>query len=473
MTVRRKRRYGVVGGVGAGLITLGLLSPSGASSHREAPMITEDPTADNTDVYAFVSPDRPDTVTVVADWIPLEEPGGGPYYYRFSDDALYEIHMDTNGDSFDDVTFQFRFRTTFRNPDTALYNTGPVTSLDDPDLNLVQTYSVTKLYNGVQYDLAKELVVPPVNIGPRSTPDYEKNLGSKGVYDVGYGERVFAGQRDDPFFIDVAAGFDLLGLRPFNEAHKIPKPTAPGVDQLAKYNVHSIAVQVPISVLMPDPNADPVVGVWASTSRRQTRVYRDDGAAAAYSGKWVQVSRLGMPLVNELVIPTKLKDRFNSSKPNDDAQFGSFVLDPEPARLIPALYPGVMVPPAPRNDLVAVYLTGIPGLNKPASGVPSEMIRLNMSIPPTDPAKASRLGILGGDKAGFPNGRRLADDVHDIGLRVLAGASPLTPAFDKAPNNQLGDGVDANNKPFKSTFPYVAEPIAGYESTNGQKPNQG
>jgi Domain of unknown function (DUF4331) len=473
MPLTRRGRYGVLGTVVAGLVTVGLLSPSGASSHREAPLITEDPVADNTDTYAFVSPDHPDTVTVVANWIPLEEPAGGPNFHRFGDDVLYEINIDTNGDAYDDITYQFRFKTTVKNPDTFLYNTGPVGSLDDPNLNIVQTYTVTETFAGNQPQvIGKNLTVAPANVGPRSTPDYEAKLGSKAVYDIAYGQRVFAGPRDDPFFVDLGSVFDLAGLRPFNEAHLVKLPAEKGVDNVQPYNTHTIALQIPIWKLRvaagtPEGAPDPIIGVYSTTYRRQNRVFKGgDGANLRHSGPWVQVSRLGMPLVNEVVVPLGAKDRFNASSPVDDAQFGAGVLDPEVARLIPVLYPGVTVPPAPRNDIAAIFLTGIPGLNQPANVRPSEMIRLNTAIKPTqtDPNKQNRLGLLGGDTDGFPNGRRLVDDTVDIELRALAGATPFTPAFDKAPNNLLGDGVDKNDVAFSMHFPYVAPPKAGYDS---------
>jgi hypothetical protein len=464
----RGRSAFAVGGL-AGVLTIGLLAPIGASSHREAPAITEDPVADNTDVYAFVSPDDPDSVTLVANWIPLEEPAGGPNFHRFGDDVLYEINVDSNADAVADLTYEFRFKTQIRNPDTFLYNTGPVTALDDPDLNLVQTYSITKVIDGQRHPLGENLVVAPANVGPRSTPDYDRNLGSEAVYDLPHGHRVFAGPRDDPFFVDLGSVFDLAGLRPLNAAHALPLPAEDGVDNVAGYNTHTIAVQVPISVLKRGDASlpDPIIGVWSSTYRRQTRVFAGgDGSQLLHKGPWVQVSRLGMPLVNEVVIPLGQKDRFNASRPSDDGQFAAYVLDPEPARLIPVLYPGVTVPSAPRNDIAAIFLTGIPGLNQPANVVASEMIRLNTAIKPTvsDPNQQNRLGLLGGDTDGFPNGRRLVDDVVDIELRALAGATPFTPQFDIAPNNLLGDGVDRNDNPFLTHFPYVPSPTAGYDS---------
>ena len=455
------------------------MGPLRASSHREAPLISEDPVADNTDTYAFVSPDKPDTVTLVANWIPLEEPAGGPNFYKFGDDVLYQINIDNDGDANDDIVYEFRFKTDIQNRNTFLYNTGPITSLTDPNFNIRQTYSVTRIRHGVRAVLGRELATPPVNIGPRSTPSYGA-LAAQGVHTLADGSLVFAGQRDDPFFVDLGSVFDLLGLRPLNTAHVIPLPTAAGVDGLKGFNVHTIALQVPKRLLTHDgsagsdsSNPNSIIGVYSTTLRRRVRVLRsdwddsegsrdsDDGHDSFDSRDWVQVSRLGMPLVNEVIIPLAGKDRFNASDPSNDQQFLPFVLDPEPARLIPVLYPGVSVPPAPRSDLVAIFLTGIPGLNQPPHVKPSEMIRLNMGFAPS--SSPNRLGLLGGQNDGFPNGRRLMDDVVDIELRALAGATPFTPTFNVSPNNILTDGVDANDQMFLSTFPYVPLPSQGYD----------
>ena len=449
-----------------------------ASSHREAPLISADPLADNTDVYAFVSPDAPDTVTLIANWIPLEAPNGGPNFYKFGDDVLYRINIDNDGDAEDDIVYEFRFKTKTLNGGTFLYNTGPIASLDDPNFNVRQSYSVTRIDRHGRHVLARNLATPPVNIGPRSTPNYDQ-LASEAIYSLPDGTKVFAGQRDDPFFVDLGSVFDLLGLRPFNPAHVIPLPAAPGVDGLKGVNTHAIALQVPKRLLTHDgslatnaSDTNSIIGVYSTTLRRRVRIdddqddnhgdrsergERDDDRPA----DWVQVSRLGMPLVNEVVIPLGKKDRFNASDPTGDSQFASFVLNPEPAALIPVLYPGIHVPAAPRNDLVAIFLTGIAGLNQPAHVKASEMIRLNMAVPPS--AVPNRLGLLAGQADGFPNGRRLADDVVDIELRALAGGTPFTPAFNVSPNTLLGDGVDANDKAFLPNFPYVASPYAGYE----------
>jgi len=461
MTRKLLVRVGLGAGLVAGAVLLGV-----ASSHREAPLISADPLADNTDVYAFVSPDAPDTVTLIANWIPLEAPNGGPNFYKFGDDVLYRINIDNDGDANDDIVYEFRFRTRIQNKQTFLYNTGPIASLDDPNFNIRQTYSVTRIDRQGRHALADNLATPPVNVGARSTPNYDA-LANMAIYTLPDGSRVFAGQRDDPFFVDLGSVFDLLGLRPFNAAHVIPLAPAPGVDGLKGINVHTVAIQVPKRLLTHDgslgtdaANANSIIGVYSTTLRRRLRIENDDHDGDR-DDDWVQVSRLGMPLVNEVVIPLGRKDRFNASDPRNDQQFGSFVLNPEPARLIPVLYPGVNVPAAPRNDLVAIFLTGIAGLNQPKNVRASEMIRLNMAIPPS--GSPNRLGLLAGQLDGFPNGRRLSDDIVDIELRALAGATPFTATFNVAPNNLLGDGVDANDKAFLPTFPYVASPFAGYE----------
>jgi hypothetical protein len=433
------------------------------SSHREAPLITEDPVADNTDVYAFVAPDAPDMVTLVGNWVPLEQPNGGPNFHKFGDDVLYTFQVDNDGDATADVTYEFRFKTTIANPGSFLYNTGPVTALDDPDLNIRQTYTISKVVDGHRQQVAKNVPVAPANIGPRSTPEYDA-LATAAVQQLPDGGKVFAGPRDDPFFVDLGSVFDLAGLRPLNEAHLIPRGAEAGIDGVAGYNTHSIVLQVPTADLVED---DPTIGIWSNTYRRQTRVFKDGGGRSMHEGRWVSVSRLGMPLVNEVVIPLGRKDRFNASVPSSDGQFAEFVSDPEPARLIPVLYPGVNVPPAPRDDIVSIFLTGIPGLNQPANVQGAEMIRLNTSIPPTPWEHQDRLGLLAGQNDGFPNGRRLIDDVTDIELRALAGGTPFTPDFNVSPNNALTDGVDANDRPFLNTFPYLAAPFSGYEAGQG------
>ncbi|MDQ3282712.1 MAG: DUF4331 domain-containing protein [Acidobacteriota bacterium] len=464
----------------ASLFAILLLSTSlFASSHREAPLITEDPTMDNTDVYVFRSPDAPNTVTIIANYIPLEEPANGPNFYNFSPAGIYEIHIDNNGDAKEDITYQFQFRTDIRNPQTFLYNTGPVLTLDSPNLNVRQFYTVNRITgarrSGTGTGMGSDFQVAPPNIGPKSTPDYAA-LANAAVFNMpNNGGKVFAGPRDDPFFVDIGSIVDLLTLRPVQQLHKVPPvaQSANGVDGLRGYNVHTIAIQVPITQLVAGGTApgsptaaNAVIGVWASSSRSRVTFRSGTSFARQLFGGTTQVSRLGMPLVNEVVLPLAFKDIFNASEPSGDLalftnneQFRNRVLDPEVAKLMTALY-GISVPPAPRNDLVQVFLTGLPGANQPANVVPAEMIRLNVGVPVT--AQPNRLGAIANDLGGFPNGRRLADDVVDISLRVVAGV--LVPGFNKEPNNALTDGVDANDKAFLSTFPYVALPNQGFES---------
>jgi hypothetical protein len=443
-------------GVGAALAVSGLVTV-GASSHREAPLISEDPVADNTDTYAFVSPDKPDTVTLVANWIPFELPPGGPNFNKFGDDVLYKVHIDNNGDATADIVYEWRFRTTIEDPNTFLYNTGPVESLDDENLNVKQTYTLTEVRKGKRTELLKDAPVAPANIGPRSTPNYDQ-LANEATVEAEGGYVSFAGPRDDPFFVDLGSVFDLLGQRPLNEAHAIPLPNEAGQDDVAGFNVHSVVLQVPTAELV--AKNDPVIGVWSTTDRRSDRVY--GSGKLEEDGEFTQVSRLGMPLVNEVVAPLGAKDLFNASKPSKDAQFLGAVEEPEVARLIPQLYPGVTVPEGKRDDIVTIFLTGIPDVNQPRKVKPAEMIRLNTSIAPS--AQPDRLGLLAGQNDGFPNGRRLVDDVYDIEIRALAGGTPFTPDFNRAPNNALTDGVDANDLPFLASFPYLASPHQGYDS---------
>lgn len=456
--------------VAVSLVAIGPNSqPVQASSHREAPLISQDPTADNTDVYAFVDPNDRTKVNFIANFIPFEEPAGGPNFDKFDDTVLYEIKVDNNGDANPDIVFQFRFQTMTSNPNTFLYNTNKITSLrNDPNWNVQQVYSVTMVKNGVSTVLDSNDPTPPANVGPRSTPNYAalamaavQTFGTPG----GVG-KVFCGARDEGFFVDLGSLFDLLGLREgLNMAHIIPLPNQSGAGNTDGFNVHSIILQMPISTVTAngttptstsDPNA--VIGVYSTASRQAMKVLNTDGTQT-YTGTFVQVSRQGNPLVNEVVIPLGSKDKFNASQPSGDAQFLSFVQDPEPARLIKALY-NVDVPPAPRSDLVQVFLTGVPGLNQPANVVPSEQMRLNVAVPPT--ANPNPLGVIAGDMAGFPNGRRVGDDVVDIELRVLAGV--LVSGFNKAPNNMLGDGVNSNDRPYLTVFPYLAHPVSGYDS---------
>jgi len=441
-----------------GLLVAAAMMSGRASSHREAPLIALDPAADNTDVYAFVDPNDRDMVTLIANFIPLQKPDGGPNFYFFDPNVVYEIHVDNNGDAVEDITFQWRFTTEVRNPGTFLYATGPVTTIDDPDLNFRQFYQLLRIdgprRTGSVRELSGRLPVPPNNIGPRTTPDYALLAG--GVQQVPLNRmRVFAGQRDEGFYVDLAV-FDLLGVG-----------SGAVEDSTAKMNVSTLAIQVPIAELTrsgraPSGPNDPsaIIGVWSTASRPAVATRTAGGIN--YSGDLVQVSRLGNPLVNEVVIDRARKDAFNSLEPTGDAAALDRVVNPELATLLNLVF-GVRVPPNPRNDLVTIFLTGIPGLNQPPNVRPSEMLRLNMAVPPVTPEmpQYSRLGVLGGDIAGFPNGRRVGDDVFDIAVRAVAGGTPLTPAFNVSPNNALGDGVDGNDVPYLRIFPYLGVPHAG------------
>jgi hypothetical protein len=440
--------------LGAGALATLAMLPGQASSHREAPLIAQDPMADNTDLYAFVDPNEPTMVTLIANVIPFQDPDGGPNFYPFDPGVTYEIHVDNNGDAVEDITFQWKFATEVRNPATFLYNTGTVTSIDDPDLNVRQFYSLTRIdgprRTGRRTLLAGRLPVPPPNIGPRSTPSYGALPG--GVQQLPpSGMRAFAGQRDEGFYVDLAI-FDLLGVGSGEVG-----------DSTAGFNVSSLALQVPIRDLsktgtLPAGPSDlnGIIGVWTTTSR--PAVATRSAGKIEYTGDLVQVSRLGNPLVNEAVIDLARKDVFNAISPTSDGAALDRVLDPEVPKLLNLIY-GVQSPPAPRNDLVTIFLTGIPGLNQPQGVVGSEQLRLNMGIPPT--RQPNSMGVLRGDLAGFPNGRRVGDDVTDIVLQAAAGATPLTPGFNVSPNNQLGDGVGNNDVPYLTTFPYLGIPHAG------------
>ncbi|MFD3588313.1 DUF4331 domain-containing protein [Streptomyces sp. NPDC058683] len=421
------------GGITAASVAALEPGAASASSHREAPLISGTPQYDNTDLYAFVSPDKPDTTTIVSDYIPFEEPAGGPNFYQFADDAQYDIHIDNNGDALDDLIFRYTFHTQIKNKKTFLYNTGVVNNLTDPDLNVTQSYDLDliKLKKGKQQyktTIADDIPAAPSNVGKASMPDYAK-LRSQAIYKTSNGGATFAGQADDPFFADLRV-FDLLYGGNLSEV---------GRDTLKGYNVNTIALQVPNSLIRQSASR-PTVGIYATTQRKNAQGY------------YAQVSRLGNPLVNEVVNPQKDKDKFNASEPKDDGQFLKNVTNPELPKLIEAIY-NIKAPKEPRDDLVSVFLTGVKGLNQEQPyATPSEMLRLNTSIKPT--AKPKRLGVLDGDNAGFPNGRRLTDDVIDEALQVVEGELVGS-------KNDLGDAVDKNDKGFEKYFPYVAEPTSG------------
>ena len=461
----------------------------GASSHREAPLIAGDPRADNTDLYAFVSPDAPDTVTLISNWYPFEEPTGGPNFYTWADDTRYIINIDNDGDALADLTYVWVFDTVIRNADEHfLSNTGQVTSLDDADLNVYQTYDLTLeteagetivlLGNGDGVTTEGDPIAAPSIAGAASMPDYTP-LRDQAIYALPDGGSAYAGQADDPFFLDLRV-FDLLYGGDASEV---------GQDTLAGYNVNSVALQVPSSALAinGDAGANPVIGIWSTTERRSASV---DGAPDA---PFVQVSRLGNPLVNEVVIPLALKDAFNSISPEIDATIPAVVekvMHPILPGLVEAIY-GIPAPEGDRNDLVEIFLQGISEANAGLTGdpatvlpvdlnsqdlnadaqsarganvpfQPSEMLRLNMAVPPA--AEPNSYGVIAGDVAGFPNGRRLSDDVVDIAIQVVEGAA-ITGELNEALTTL--DSVNANDVEFGSVFPYLALPHVGAVNGGG------
>jgi hypothetical protein len=463
ITQRRWRRAGI-GLAVAGIVaaTVYGLGPAGAnaSSHREAPLVAADPAIDNTDVYAYDSPDRPGYVTLIANWIPFEEPNGGPTFYPFATDARYNLFIDNNGDAKPDVALRFTFHNIDnRGNNTFLYNNGPVTSIDDPNLLFRQTYTLEASFNGGPFvTRLKDAPVAPSRVGPASMPDYQ-TLRDQAVTTLPGGWKSFAGQADDPFFADLRI-FDLLYGGNLSEV---------GQDTLAGYNVNTIALQLPFKdvALNGDATRNPVIGVWSTTERQRIRL-----AGGGSAGDWVQVSRLGNPLVNEVIVPTGLKDAFNALSPDRDASIPTLVqrvTDPEVPKLINSIY-GLPAPATPRNDLSEIFLTGITtkaggpikaDLNSQLNNAdvnpnrfrPSEMLRLNLGVPVT--AQPNRLGVLGGDLQGFPNGRRLTDDVVDIELQALEGAAQTGQLVQAL---AAGDRVDHNDNAFGTAFPYVALP---------------
>ena len=417
-----------------------------ASSHREAPLISEDPSADNTDTYAFRSPDAPDTVTIISNYIPGEDPAAGPNWYTFSPSARYVIYADKNGDGKPDITWRFRFK-----------NRAPVAFLQ----NTQQEYTVTRLDGKSSRVVGSGLLTPPDNIGPRTTPGYHA-LAMAGIHDLNDGSKVFAGQRDDGFFGDIGAAFDLVAIRSGTGA------SGGGKDFFAGYAVHTVSLQVPLSQL--DNGGNHVVGVWSASERPVSKVTlaKSRGRKVLQTSTgWKQVSRLGEPLINELLIPTELKDKWNASTPDKDKQFEQYYSSPVLAKLLNQLYPQFgPFTETNRTDLVSLLLTGLkePNLNYTGTTLADE-IRLNLAIPPTAPVgHGNRLGVLGGDLAGYPNGRRLEDDVIDISERAVGGVLI-------GHSLPLGDGVDGNDVPYLATFPYQADPFSGFENTKGhQKP---
>jgi Domain of unknown function (DUF4331) len=453
------------------------------SSHREAPEISKDPVADSTDVYAFVSPDVPNTVTLIANYIPLQLPSGGPNFYEFGEDVLYEIHVDNNGDGQADISYQFRFSTQVLDENTFLYNTGPIRSLTDPNWNRRQSYSVSVLSGNSQHTLAAGLSCPPCNIGPLSTPNYA-NLAADAIHNIG-GITVFAGQRAEGFYVDLGSIFDLGNLRPIEELHatfgvtSFPPNGAPGVNATNHLNVHSIAIQVPMDYLV--RNGHPTIGVWTSASRQRAQVWDVENGQNVSSGSYRQVSRLGNPLFNEVLNGMGQKDLWNTLPPFEDKLFAGNVTQPGLAGLLNVLYPGkfpalaaLAAAKTPRADLEAILLTGIPtgiidNFSNYTGPVLADMLRLNTSINPTPFRKQKILGVVAGDLAGFPNGRRVTDDVVTIELRAIAGLT--YPLVDKSytPDAAVGaitDGLtpDSVSAPYLHEFPYLGVPYDGFNN---------
>lgn len=459
------------------LPALALAAPVLASSHREAPRISNDPVADNTDAYFFRDPLDPSRLVMISNWIPLQEPAGGPNFSHFEPNIRYEFNVDSDGDALEDYVYRLEFTRNVRNMDSFLQNTGPVSSPTDANQNVYYTYTIRKCLGpspnqGTCVVLGSDLLEAPNNVGPKSFPNgYGKGSGIETtIYDVDDNTRVFAGPRAEQFYIDLGVVFDLINFRPGT----LPGDHGGGVNTTAGFNIHTIAISVPTQNLTAngtaptdatDPNA--IVSMWSSTWRLRTTTLTEDGSAPQVSGGFVQVSRIGNPLVNELLIPLGMKDVYNATYPVDDlANFGAFVLDPELAGILNALF-GISVPPAPRNDLLAL-VQGIAGVNMRPGEVVSDQIRLNTALFPTPVYAVDRLGVLGGDTSGYPNGRRPYDDAVDISLRVVAGV--LVPGFDIAPNNALGDGVDGPDVPFIAGFPYLYTPHSGYSRVHDDVP---
>ena len=461
-----------------------------ASSHREAPITALDQKADITDWYSFVDPAHPDRVVMVMNVDPFLEPSNGPNYFPFDPGILYEMKVDNNHDGIEDVTFQFRFKTEIRAPGVFTGLVGgipgipPITALDgagSEGFNLRQSYTVTMVgRNGRKTNLngGQTFFAVPTNVGPRTMPSY-KALRAQGIYNLANDVSVFAGTSADPFFIDLGAAFDSLNFRTATGGGVLPKSIdaddknnyAPNA--VAGFNVNSIVLEVPIMMLTRDGKvhtageSSAVIGTYATTSRMNVTVRgregRDDDEDRGFQGGWAQVQRLGNPLINELIIGTGSKDKFSTSDPTQDGQFAPFVLDPLLAKIFGSI--GIPVPSAPRTDLLLLvqYAAPIcPGCLPSEAGPVADLLRLNTGIPPTPFASQKRLGFLAGDLDGFPNGRRLNDDVVDIAARAVAGILVDGTKYGTA----IGDGVNAPATPLDSAFPYVAPAYSGRASVH-------
>jgi hypothetical protein len=463
-----------------------LCLPAFAASHREAPITALDQKADITDWFAFVSPEHPDRVILILNIDPFLEPSNGPNFFPFDPGILYEMKVDNNHDGVPDIVFQFRFKTEIRNPGVFTGFVGnlagipPITALDgdgSQGLGLRQTYSVTMVTASGSQILSDDQVLyaVPSNVGPRTMPNYPA-LAQQGVYTLYNGIRVFAGTVADPFFIDLGGVFDSLNLRKTASA-PVLNAAVDGDDHnnyapnaLAGFNVNSIVLEVPITMLTSDGKIHPatdkqaVIGTYGATSRQRVSVLGEPGAR----GPWSQVQRLGNPLINEAIIGTGSKDRFSMDDPINDKQFANFLLNPLIPQILGTL--GVPVPPAPRTDLLPLvqYMAPIcPGCAAADAGPVADLLRLNTGIAPTSPSAQKRLGFIAGDSAGFPNGRRPADDVLDIALRALGGILVNSVKYG-AP---LGDGVNVSSSPLQSVFPFMAPAYSGRDSVH-QGPGQ-
>ena len=477
-------------------LAVSLIGPTAfASSHREAPITALDQKADITDWYTFVDPAHPDRVVMVLNVDPFLEPSNGPNYFPFDPGILYEMKVDNNHDGIPDVTFQFRFKTEVRAPGVFTGFVGgipgipAITALDGPGsegLNLRQSYSMTMITrNNRKTDLTggQKLFAVPTNVGPRTMPSYTA-LRAQGIYNLANNVSVFAGTVADPFFIDLGAAFDSLNFRQgagggvLSSKIDADDTNNYAPNTLAGFNVNSIVLEVPIAMLTlngqmnPATDKNAVIGTYATTSRQSVLVLRphafgnDDGSddsKGGFQGTWTQVQRLGNPLINELIIGTGSKDRFSTDDPIHDSQFASFVLNPLLAQVFGSI--GIPVAPAPRNDLLLLvqYQAPIcPGCLASDAGPVADLLRLNTGIPPTPFASAKRMGFLAGDTAGFPNGRRLNDDVVDIASRAVAGILVDGAKYGTA----IGDGVNTPASPLDSAFPYVAPAYSGRNSVH-------
>jgi hypothetical protein len=458
--------------VGALVLATAIVLPMAiGSSHREAPNISLDPSADNTDVYAWTADDATGAITIASNWIPGQVPANGPNFFRFDDRARYYNKIDNNGDGVEDIAYRFTFDTEVRNPNSFLY-AGPGTQNYD-GLNVVQTYDLVREdYKKGEVvkttKLGNDLPVAPPNIGPKTFPNYG-NFVAGATRTLKDGTKLFVGTRDDPFFVDLGAAFDAINVR------VLTGNQGSGRDDLSGYWTSSTIMQIPEAQVTRDHQpvasadaANAVVGVWSTTERRKLQVTDADAGAGSSDrvhgkeNKWVQVSRLGNPLINEVVIPLGKKDKFNRTTPDRDAAlYGAFATDPELAAVLNALF-DINAPEHDRTDIVQAVLQGIPGLNEHSgkfAGTPVDTLKLNLGVPPS--ASPSRFGVIGGDLAGYPNGRRPIDDVVDIDLQVIAG-------FLKGNKVPLGDGVDETDIPFLDHFPYLADPQSGFDSDPGQ-----